>query len=274
MLQVGTHLLGDRDGPLGGFEAAPIVQFERAHPRQPLVGHRQVSRRTRGLEDLEGELVLGASRIRALRFPVTASEHEAIAGRLDVFTQAFEGFDATRQVAHSAGRRPISLLVAPDPAQDSGLLERIGDVGQDALENRDCLSKGERGLRLFCAAQADGDGLLEPAGTEKVAGQVDSSRRYGLAHRIGGPRVDGLPPRRHDLRVDRLLGEGVPPAIAARMARVLLEQLLRHRCVDGAMDHWLWLSRDREQRLGIEAAAQDCGGLQDANLVLAEPPHA
>ena len=64
-------------------------------------------------------------------------------------------------------------MVATDPAEQARVLQRIGDMGQRPLQDRNRLAECQRRLGLLRAPQAGGHRLIEASGTEQMVGELD-----------------------------------------------------------------------------------------------------
>ena len=125
-------------------------------------------------------------------------------------------------------------------------------------------------LRLGGALEDDRDGLLEPARPQQVVGDLD--RRGGLVggQHVGRPRVDHLATRGHDLVVDRLLGQGVAPAVAALAVGLLLDQLQPDRGGKRRLDDLRAGLGDGDEGGVGEGASEDGRHLEDLGMLRVE----
>ena len=159
-------------------------------------------------------------------------------------------------------------MVAADPADDRRVLQRIGDVRQDSLEQVRRLAERDRARRSSAALEADRDRLLEPPGAEQV---VARGRPGGLIRRAASASAarEWIACRRgvDDVGVDRLLGQRVTPLVAPLAARVLLDELLGDRRLERRLHGRLVGAATASQRRVVEVRAEHGGGLERRDVL-------
>ena len=168
------------------------------------------------------------------------------------------------------GRLAVHPAQMAHSIEQQRLFARIGDVGENALEEMARLPECDCALGFVRGAETRDDGLVGPAGSEEVAGDGDCASVLG-EERIGSAGMDSLALRQDRVARDRLLGEGVAPAVAVARLRALVEKLLRNGGLEGFQHDSLVESRNVHEQAVVERPAEDGGRPQHLDLLCVEP---
>jgi hypothetical protein len=266
-LELGPRPLGDVDRLAGLGQTADVIHLERVQAGQAHVGQRELRGGTRPLQCVASGFELAAREVRLRGLPLAAAQDDPEPGCVQALAEALEILDALAQVPGGGRRRAVEPMIAPDPAHGQRPLLRVVNVRQDPLEQRDRLPERDGPLGVRRAFQAHGHRLIHPTGSEEVVRQVHGGRSLPLGEDVGRPRVNGLAARRHDVGVDRLLGQRMTPAVAPRLLRVLLEKLLGNRLGQRRVHGLLGGSRDGHEDRIVERPPERGRGLERADVL-------
>ena len=211
-----------------------VVELERVDPGDPQVHERELRRRAFLFERRARVLVVPGTPPRAGRAPSGSGRgRRAPAPPRRESPSASSCSTASARSCSAAAGSPFSQRRWPIRESSSASLARIGDVGENALEEHGRLAERDRALGLVGRAETCVDGLAR-SGRLRAGGAATADRRFR-------PLASSASAAREWIRwrfgrtvslSDRLLGERVAPAVAVARVRALVEELLR----DGGLE--------------------------------------
>src|SRR4029453_6105895 len=272
-LEVGRRMLGDVDGAFRCGQALVVLQLKRVDACDADVHQCQIGGRSLVLERCTRMLELLHGGLRLVELPLTTTEVDSSLGRLDRIAEVAELPDGLDEELLGGGRLAVVPAKAAHPGEEQRALVRIGEMRENVFEGLRSLPGRDRALSIVSRPKTSAGGFVRPSGVQKMARDGHGAPTPAL-ERVGGTGMDPLALRQDRVARNRLLRQGMPPAVALICRCVLLQELLTDCLLQSGEDGALLRFGDVDEQSVLERAPEHGRGPQHLDVNRVEPADA